>query len=254
MQGKRRGLTPLHTLNRASKVPYYQQLYELLRRAIRRREYKPGDRLPTEQELMAQYSASRATVRQALDLLVKEGLVYRQRARGTFVASPTIEQSLVRIVSFSEDMRQRGLKAATRVLEAKLVKANDELAEKLQVAPGEELACLLRLRLADQEPMSVEESFLVHRYCLGVLRKHNYARYPLREALERDYNIRLVHAKQVIRAIAAPASLARVLEVPRGAPLLALERVSFSQENVPVEFLRLFYRADRYSLYNELQG
>lgn len=240
-------------INRTSKIPLYHQLYEILRREIRNGKWKPGDRLPPESELVDQYQISRTTVRQVLDLLVNEGLIYRQRGRGTFVAHPTLEQGLVHIISFTADMRRRGFEPGTEILAAETVPAPADIAHALDVAPGEELARLERLRLADDEPMSVEDSYLVHRYCRGVLRG-DYASNPLSEALERDFDIRLVRARQVIRAIQAPGRLARLLSIPPGSPLLYIERVSFSQHNVPVEFLRIYYRADRYSLYNELQG
>jgi GntR family transcriptional regulator len=126
-------------INRNSKLPLYHQLYEILRSNITRGEWQPGDMIPPESELIDRYQVSRTTVRQVLDMLVNEGLIYRQRGRGTFVAHPTVEQALVRIISFTEDMRQRGFK------------------------PGEELARLERLRLADDEPMSIEDSYLVSR-------------------------------------------------------------------------------------------
>lgn len=241
-------------LNPHSKIPLYQQLYEILRDRIARRELAPGDMLPPEIQLMAQYGAGRVTVRQALDMLVQDGLIYRERARGTFVAYPSVEQNLVRIVSFTQDMQQRGLTASTRILASELTPAMAELAEQLQLEPGAELARLERLRLADGEPMSVEESFLAHRFCPNILQRHDYATYPLRDALASDYNVRLVRARQTIRAVAANAALARVLAVPQRSPLLHIERVSYSQDNAPIEFLRIWYRADRYSLFNELQG
>jgi GntR family transcriptional regulator len=139
------------------------------------------------------------------------------------------------------------------VLFSGLVPAPEEVAKKLAIRPGEELARLDRLRLADGEPMSVEESYLVHRYCPGVL-EGDYASSPLREALERDYGLRLVRARQVIRAIPATPRLARLLAIKSRSPLLSIERVSFSQRETPVEFLRIYYRGDRYSLYNDLQG
>jgi len=123
----------------------------------------------------------------------------------------------------------------------------------LQVAVGEELAKLERLRLANGAPMAIEEAYLVHRYCPGVL-EGDYSVAPLRVTLERSYGIRLVRARQVIRAIAATSRLARLLAVKPRDPLLYIERVSYSQHDVPVEFLHIHYRADRYSLYNELQG
>ncbi len=240
-------------IDRNSKLPLYHQLYEILRDKIVRREWQPGDRIPSESELIERYQVSRTTVRQVLDMLVNEGLIYRQSGRGTFVAHPTVEQVLVRIISFTEDMLQRGFKPGTQILSAGLIPARQDIAEKLEVEPGEELACLERLRLADGEPMSIEESHLVHRFCPGVLRG-DYASSSLRQALERDYGIRLVRAKQVIRALLAPSGLAGLLSIPSRSALLYIERVSYSDQNIPIEFLRIYYRADRYSLYNELQG
>jgi GntR family transcriptional regulator len=167
------------------------------------------------------------------------------------VAHLTLEQSMTRIVSFTEDMHQRGFVPDTRVLSARLVPTTKDFAERLKVPIGEPLACLERLRLADGEPMSIEESYLVNRYCPDVL-QHDYARLPLRDILEQDYNIRLINAKQVIRAISASTNLAGFLEIRPRSPLLFIERVSYSQNNLPIEFLRIYYRADRYSLFVEL--
>jgi GntR family transcriptional regulator len=243
----------MRDVNRSSKLPLYHQLHEILRDNIVRGEWQPGDMIPPESELTERYGISRTTVRQVLDMLVNEGLIYRQQGRGTFVAHPTVEQALVRIVSFTDDMRQRGFRPGTKVLSSGLIPAPPDIAAKLGVEPGEELARLERLRLADGEPMSVEESHLVHRYCPGVL-EGDYASNPLREVLERDYGIRWVRARQAIRAVLAPDKLARLLSIPPGSAMLFIERVSYSEENIPVEFLRIHYRADRYSLYNELQG
>jgi GntR family transcriptional regulator len=237
---------------RDSKLPIYHQLYELLRNDIVRGEWQPGDMLPSETELIEQYGVSRITVRQALEALVNDGLIYRQRGRGTFVAHPTVEQGLSRIISFTEDMRQRGFKPGTEVLFHGLAPASAEIAQQLQVEPDEELVRIERLRLADGEPMSIEESHLVHRYCPGVL-QHDYSENPLRQILEDDYGIRLARAKQVIRAIAASAKVAKKLSIPAKAALLYIERVSYSTENVPIEFLRVYHRGDRYALYNELR-
>jgi GntR family transcriptional regulator len=242
----------LGTISRDSKLPYYYQLYEILRGKILRGEWQPGDMLPTEGELLEQHRVSRSTVRQALDMLVNEGLIYRQRGRGTFVAHPPVEQGLSRIISFTEDMIQRGLKPQTEVLVSGLIPAPENIAKALQVEPGEELAHLERLRLADGEPMSVEESYLVHRYCPGVL-EQDYAQNPLRVALEKKYGIRLVYARQSIRAISAPRSLAEKLSIQPNGAVLYIERVSFSEQGIPIEFLRLYHRGDRYVLHNELR-
>lgn len=240
-------------INRSSKLPLYHQLYEIVRGDILKKKWQPGDMLPPESELIDTYQVSRTTVRQVLDMLVNEGLIYRQRGRGTFVAHPTIEQAMVRIVSFEEDMHQRGLEPGTQVLSSQLLPASAEIADLLQIELGEELARLARLRLADGEPISVEESNLLHRHCPGIL-QGDYATASLRETLEEDHGIRLSRAKQVIRAVSASEHLAEALAVPVGSALLFVERISFSQQDLPVELLRIYYRGDRYSLYTELQG
>ena len=124
-------------INRASKLPLYHQLYELLRGDILSGRWQPGDLLPPESELMERYQLSRTTVRQVLDMLVNEGLIYRQRGRGSFVAYPTVEQALVRIISFTDDMLQRGFAPSTRVLSSDLVPAPKDIAQRLEVKEAE---------------------------------------------------------------------------------------------------------------------
>jgi GntR family transcriptional regulator len=243
----------MKSVSRESKLPLYTQLYDILRQKITVGEWLPGEMIPPENELIERHQISRTTVRQTLDMLVNEGLIYRQRGRGTFVAHPNVEQTLLRIISFTDDMLQRGFEPSTEVLFSGLVSAPKDIATRLQVEPGQELARLERLRLADGEPMSVEESYLVHHHCPGIL-EGDYASNPLRVTLERDYGIRWLHAKQVIRAILPSSRLADVLCVGTDSAVLFIERISYSLENIPVEFLRIFYRGDRYALYNELSG
>ena len=239
------------TIDRFSKLPYYQQLYEILLGKIQRREWQPGDMIPPESELIEEYQVSRNTVRQVLEKLVNDGLIYRQRGRGSFVSHPTLEQAMTRIVSFTEDMHQRGFAPGTRMLSTDLIPAEEEIANQLDIPVGEQLVCLRRLRMADGEPMSIEESYLIHKYCPDIL-EHDYALEPLRRVLESEFGIRIASAKQVIQAIQAPPDLANLLEISPGAALLLITRVSFSQGKIPIEFLRIHYRADRYSLFNEL--
>jgi GntR family transcriptional regulator len=240
-------------INRNSKLPLYQQVYEILHHNIRVRVWEPGDLIPPESELSERYQVSSITIRQALNILENEGLIYRKRGRGTFVAQPTLEQSLSRIISFTEDMQRRGWTAGTRVLSLGLVPADDEIAELLQVTPGEELARVERLRLANEEPVSIEVSYIIHRVCPGILR-FDFATQSMRVLLEQEFNLRLVRARQTIRAISAPVNVSHLLSLKPGAAILFIERTSVSQWDSPLEFLRIHYRGDRYSLHNELQG
>ncbi len=241
------------TLNPNSPLPLYHQLYEVLQDRIRTGAWKPGDLVPPESELAARYAVSRVTVRKVMDMLGREGLIVRERGRGTFVAHPKLAHGMMRIVSFTDDMRQRGFTPTTRVLFTGLVLAPAAIAAALGVPEGEELARIDRLRLADGEPMCVEESFLVHRWLPGILGNDLSSR-SLREIKQERYGILWARATQTIQSVAAPPDIARLLSVRAGAPLLYIERVSLSQHDVAVEYLRVHYRGDRYVLHNELQG
>jgi len=243
----------MNQIAREARLPLYHQLYEILHEKILLRKWKPGDRLPTESELVRTYGVSRITVRKVLDMLVTEGLIYRQAGRGTFVAHATLEQGLSHIISFTEDMQRRGFSVSTKVLFSGLVCATDYIAERLDVPVGEELARLERLRLADGEPTCIENSHFVHKYCRGIL-DHDYSVHSLREVKIKTFGIRWIRARQTIQAIAAPPQMAERLGIKKNVPLLFFERVSFSQDNIPAEFLQAYYRGDRYTLYNELQG
>ncbi len=234
-------------------ISFYQQLYTILRQELARGTWKPGERMPSEAELIATYGVSRITVRQAFELLVNDGLVYRRRGSGTYVTIPLIEHGLNRIISFTDDMQRRGLHPDTRLIAARLEPATADVARRLDIEPGEELAVLERLRLADGMPMSVERSHLVHRLCPDIL-DGDYVQTPLHIALRERYGIRLARAQQAIHAVAADKTMAGVLSAPVGTPLFFIERTSFRQGGLPVEFLQLYHRGDRYVLYNELRA
>lgn len=243
----------VETINPNSKLPLYHQLYELFQDKIRTAAWKPGDMIPPESELTALYKVSRVTVRKVLDMLVKEGLIVRERGRGSFVAHPKLEHGMTRIVSFTDDMKQRGFVPRTRILFSGLVPAPAGIAQSLSVPEGEELARIDRLRLADEEPMCVEESFLVHRYMPGIL-DNDFSENSLREVKDRKYGVRWTRAMQTIQAIPASPEIARLLSIKAGAPVLSFERVTYAQNDIPMEYLRVSYRADRYILHNELVG
>ena len=242
----------MNNISRSSKVPLYYQLYEILYEGIKDRIWQPEELLPTETELIEKYNLSRATVRQAFEMLVNQGWVYRRRGQGTFVSRPTLEQNINRIVSFWEDMHQRGLKPGTKVLSSEIIHATEEIAKKLQIETGEELASLERLRLADDEPLSFEHSLLLHKFCPGIL-EQDYANRSLRKTLADQFNIHITNAKQIIRAVPATEKMADLLCVDRDAPLLHIDRVSFSDQGLPIEYLRIHLRGDRYTFHSELR-
>jgi GntR family transcriptional regulator len=249
----RRPMSTLRGVDPESKLPLYHQIYRILHGKIMRGEWKADFMIPPESELIHEYRVSRITIRAVLNKLADEGLIRRERGRGTFVSPLRLEHGLTHIISFTEDMRTRGFEAHTKMIAARLVPAPADIAEKLGIEKGEELVHLERLRLAGDTPMCVESSRLVHRYCPGIL-KYDFAQHSLREVKARDYGIRWAQARQTIQAIMPSPKLARLLKISRAVPLIFIERISYSQHNLPVEFLQAYYRADLYTLHGELKG
>ncbi len=240
------------SLDRNSKVPLHQQLYEIMRSRLESDQYQSGDRFFTEADLIENFGISRNTARQVLSRLSIEGYIIRERGKGTTVAKPSLEQSLEKIVSFTDEMNRRGMKPGTVVLSQEMTKPTDKQIKALRVNPETKLICIKRLRLADQLPICVEESYLVESYFPNIT-DYDYAEYPLKRAIETILNSRLDHAQQKIKAISASKELAQILKIERGSPILYIERITYTR-NIPIEFLQIYYRGDRFTLYNELVG
>jgi GntR family transcriptional regulator len=240
-------------LDRDSLIPLYHQLYEILRANIDDGIWQPGDMISPESELQQQYGVSQITVRKALNILVDQGLIFRRRGLGSFVAQPVITSNLTHIVTFAEDMRLRSHAFRTEMIETVLSPVSKATAEKLRVTVGEEIAAIMRLRYADDEPLSIEHSCLLHKYVPGIL-QYDFTQRSLSETLSSEYGLFWSRAEQTIRAQRVSSRYAKLLGMHEDDPLLVVERISYSQDNVPIEFLRISYRADRYALHCDLKG
>ncbi len=211
----------------------------------------PGDRVPSERELSDRFGMSRMTARQALLELVREGLLYREQGRGTFVAHHKINQGLLGVTSFTEDMLARGIAPASVGLEQMLELASPEARERLQLDLGATVVRLLRLRLGDNRPMALEEAILPADLVPGLEKVSLNGTFSLYAYL-RERGILFKHAHQTLEAVLADAAQADPLGVKAGAPLLLLERISFDGDGRPLEFVRAHYRADRFKFFVDL--
>ncbi len=138
-------------------IPFYHQVYLDVRAMIDDGHWPAGHQLPPERELARQYGVSLITVRRALDELTREGRVERTRGRGTFVLAPRIDRDLDEPMSFTEEMQTRGLDPRTRVVAARPERASEIVAAALELEPGSPTLFLERLRLADGEPLLLEQ-------------------------------------------------------------------------------------------------
>lgn len=239
-------------LNANSPIPLYIQLKELLVRQIRRGELHPHDRLPSERELSEQYGISRMTVRQALQLLVKEGVLYTAAGKGTYVSEVLFEQDHA-LTGFSEQMQRANLRASSRVLEATVIPAAPYVAGKLEVPPYSGVILLKRLRLANEKPIAIETAYLSQNLCPDLL-KHDFSQVSLYAVLREEYGLVPTSALQVVEAALANVEEARLLELHPPAAVLRMERVTRNVQDVVLEYVESVYRGDRYKFYAHLRA
>jgi GntR family transcriptional regulator len=236
----------------ATGVPLYRRIEEDLRARIRSGELQPGAQLETELDLMGRYGVSRATVRQALAPLIAQGLLEIRRGLGTYVAPPRFEHTIGGFYSFSREIERHGLRPGTRVLDLRLEAADDAVAAALGLAAGTQLVALERLRLAGDEPLVVETSFLPSARFPG-LEKIDFSSVRLYDTLTTVYGCRPTRARESFEPIVPSAAEADLLGQPRHQPALRVERVAFDQDDRPIEFCRSTVRGDRYRYSVELR-
>ncbi|MFE7119536.1 GntR family transcriptional regulator [Streptomyces sp. NPDC057654] len=235
-------------------VPKWHQIAELLRSAIADGEFTAGDALPSETLLTRRFGISRTTARSALNELEGDQLVSRRSGKGTIVLPPKVEQPLNLLASFSDDMRARGLAPGYRLVAVSVLPAPAQVAKELGLAEGDDAVCVDRVLLADDEPIASSVSWLSPRVVdpatpppEATLRDSS-----LYEWIERTTGTRISSGEEYIEGGVADAQLAQRLAVAKGAPILIARRRSLSATAVPLEYVVITYRADRYRFRIEL--
>jgi GntR family transcriptional regulator len=234
-----------------SPVPKYFQLREILLDLIEGNELPIGSAIPSERELCARYGLSRMTVRQAVDHLVSEGRLHRVPGKGTFVARPKIEMTL-RLTSFTEDVRARGMEPGARDLDRRVVAASTHLARQLGIRPGDRVHFIERLRTADGEPLCIERAHIPVALAPD-LDRHDLTDRSLYALLETVYGIVFDAGELTIDAGVADPGDADLLRLPRGGAVLLLQHRSFAA-GVCAELGVSTYRADRYQIRTALES
>ena len=231
--------------------PAYIRLKEQLLDRITEHEWQPENCLPSERTLCEEYGLSRMTIRQALAELEKEGIIKRVHGKGTYVQREKLTQPLLKLTSFSEDMRQRGFVPGAQTVALERIPAGKLLAEKLSIDVGDEVLLLKRLRLASGEPMAIETAYLPASRFAAIYDQlaQNKSLYHL---MRTELCIELGGAKQSIEVTGAQGWEARLLHIGETDLVMKIERQTFDTHKKPVEYVVSKYRADKYKLYIEL--
>ena len=206
---------------------------------------RPGDALPSEDELRRACGVSRMTARHALQALENQGFASRHKGQGSFVSQPRVEKDIMHLAGFTAEMRALGLKPSSRLLTAETIPASAEVAGRLHIEIGAPVFYLRRLRCADDLPVAIEEVWLARELFPGI-DKLDFVSVSLYQALRERYGIRVSRADEILEARSATRQQAELLELPRHASLLAMTRTLWSVDGKPVETAHSVYRGDRY--------
>ncbi len=234
-------------------IPKYYQLANILRQQIENGDFQPHDTIPSERQLEQRYNLSRPTIRQAIDLLSRQGYLYRVHGKGTFVSPPKLQKGMLELTSFSEDMRHRGLKPGQRILEFGYVIPDSKTRQQLEISDNEKKVLRIkRLRYGDEEPMGLQDSYLAIDSANTITREEIEDKGSIYVILQEKLGIYPTEADETLEVTLATHEEAELLNIKEGSPLLLNERTLWSQDRKAIEFVRILYRGDRYKYFVRL--
>jgi GntR family transcriptional regulator len=239
------------TVDRSLDVPLYAQIREILRAEVSAME--PGDAIPSEPELQARFDVSRITLRKAVDDLVTEGLLVRQQGRGTFVQKLKVTHELNSITSWTEQLLAIGQVPRTLHLETEEIDPPHRIARDLNLSSHDTVFVLRRLRLVNDEPLTLLVNYLPARLVPGFIGKAPL-RESLYETLAEDYGLVAARAVDMVETRAATDEEAKRLRIDPWDPVLCVTRVSYLSDREPLEVGVAISRGDRYRYRVELYG
>lgn len=237
-------------IEKKSRVPLYAQLIDLIVGKINSGELKEHDKLPSERELCDMYDISRTTIRQAMIELENEGYIYKEHGKGSFVAPKTYTQSLLKMYSFTDEMKKLGKTPRAEILSFSIVPSTSKVARKLSLEEGAEVYELTRLRLADEEPIIYETTYLPLSLFPDLTLDELEIK-PLYEVVRDKYDTFIDRAQESFKAVRAREIEASYLLDKVGSPVMKIERLAFSNSRA-VEYTISVARGDKYVYVTEL--
>lgn len=232
-------------VNKRSPLPIYLQISNFVLDLLNKTSVSPGTLLPAERIICERLGISKMTLRQAYGVLINKGCLEAQRGVGTFVLGSRMEKNISGMLSFSEEVEARGGAPSSRVLSLGVCQPTTDAAEFLRL-PGEECVFeMKRLRCDNELPLAIETVQLPRRLFPG-LETFNWETESLYSVIEGHYRFKLAQCHSEIMAVPAGREHARLLNVRLASPLLAINRKSYSTENIPVEFSVTYYPGNRY--------
>lgn len=239
---------PSSKIDRNLPIPFYYQIFQILRGAIQEQDFSGQEEvsLPSENELCDLFQVNRGTIRHALEVLEREGLIYREKGRGTFLRRRRLELDPTALCSTSEDLKRRGWNPGARLLSVDGIIPQPHIQHLLALPPEETVWHIYRLRLANDEPISLQWSYIPCRLAPDLSQKDLTS--SLFSLIRNDYGIQLEFADQTIRTRASTREEAVLLDIHEGTPVFEITRLTYDRNDCPVEYLDSLWRGDRYDM------
>lgn len=231
-------------LDENSPIPLYYQLENIIRKKIENGEYKIDEKISSERKLSEELNLSRMTISKAINNLVEEGVLYRKRGQGTFVSKDKVD-FFPGLMGFTEIMKRKGMKPSSKVISQEIIVPNKTICQKLQISENEKVILTQRLRLADNQIINLEKSFVPYSLCKKLLEIDLSKESIYKQLTTEGYKPTKV--VQEIQAILSNEELSELLQINIDEPILKRERITFSNYT-SIEFSLNFYRGDIYSM------
>lgn len=244
--------TVVKGIDNTSAMPLYAQVSALLRERITSCEWPAGEQIPTETELCKAYRTSRITIRQALALLVREGLIVRGRGKGTFVRDARLTAAPRSVSSFSTEITALGMKPGSRIINVRVIPASPDCAAEMDLDAGTQLLRVRRLRTADDKPIGIQTALLVASRFEGLksLLTNDVSLYGV---IREHFGIIPSGATEVFKASGVTGDDAELLECEPDLHAFKVTRVTYDARGI-FEYTTSIMRGDRYQIRIALQN
>jgi GntR family transcriptional regulator len=227
---------PLFQIDHHSKLPLYELIEQNFRELILSGQINSGDPIPPESKLVEDYGVSRMTLRRALENLSRQGWIVRRQGIGTYAQKPVVTRIAPSKLSFTEQMRAIGRIPTSRLIGIKIIPAAPEIANYLNISPGDPVSEIVRVRLADEEPILLEHTYLSQTRFPDINDITTLESGSLYETLRASYGVNVVTMDQILEPVFLEAKHAALLEAEPGSPAIYSEVIAYSGDSRPIEY------------------
>ncbi|MBU4293094.1 MAG: GntR family transcriptional regulator, partial [Actinobacteria bacterium] len=225
-------------------IPYYYQVQQRIKEAIKKGEWKSGQFIPTERDLSDKFQVSRITTRKALESLSIEGVIRKIKGKGATVAKPKIEGQLFnRLIGTYQDLKDKGFKITNKILDFKIIEPKESARKELNLLPKEKVYRFERIRFLDNEPYHYSKTFMTEKICPNFVYKL-LIKNSLIKVLEESYELKIYRVRRVLEAGVASMEDSKLFKIKIGAPILAFYNTAFLKDGTPIEYTLNKIRGD----------